>query len=399
MKLLLYSHFFAPSVGGVETFAMNLARGLAKMDSTKGTTDFTVTIVTQVPATDEDLSADSSFRIVRKPGPLELWRLIGDADRILLAGPAILPLVFALIRRRILIVSHHGYQSICPNGMLFQFPTQTCCPGHFAAARYAECVKCNAPQETLAGSIRILLLTFVRRALCRLASSNVAVSQHLAMRIALPHLCVIRNGVPVVPPSPQLVAAAYPNQAPITFAYVGRLVTEKGVSVLVHAARVLKGWGCRFQVLVIGDGPERAALQALASSLNLDNEVCFLGFLGGPELQESMAKVAALVMPSVCEDVAPFSVLEQMMRERLIIGSKIGGLAEEIGDAGLTFEPGNATALAELMRQVIQQPHLIATLGKRARERALAWYTLQHQLFEYRELLRAPQFAPRRLKV
>jgi len=389
MKLLIYSHFFAPSVGGVETFAMNLARGLAKTDSTPDTNSFTVTIVTQTPGTQEDVSGVPPFRIVRKPGPLELWRLVGDSDRILLAGPAILPLLFALIRRRVLIVSHHGYQSICPNGMLFQFPTQTCCPGHFASGRYGECVKCNAPQEKLAGSIRILLLTFVRRALSRLAFSNVAVSEHVAMRIALPRLRVIRNGVPDMPSSQQFFAAGNPGKAPMVFAYVGRLVTEKGVSVLVHAARVLKGWGCRFQVLVIGDGPERGALQALASSLNLDHEVCFLGFQSGPKLQESMDKVSALVMPSICEDVAPFSVLEQMMRERLIIGSKIGGLAEEIGDAGLTFEPGNATALAELMRQVIEQPHLTATLGKKARERALAWYTLQHQLFEYRELLRA----------
>jgi len=208
------------------------------------------------------------------------------------------------------------------------------------------------------------------------------------MRIALPRLRVIRNGVPDVLPSRQPDRAADPGQAPIVFAYVGRLVTEKGVSVLVQAARVLKSWGCYFQVLVIGDGPERGALQALASSLNLDNEVCFHGFQQGPKLQESMNKVSALVMPSICEDVAPFSVLEQMMREKLIIGSKIGGLAEEVGDAGLMFEPGNATALAELMRQVIQQPHLIETLGKRARDRALACYTLQHQLNEYRELLR-----------
>jgi glycosyltransferase involved in cell wall biosynthesis len=102
-----------------------------------------------------------------------------------------------------------------------------------------------------------------------------------------------------------------------------------------------------------------------------------------------MSKVSALVMPSICEDVAPFSVLEQMMRERLIVGSKIGGLAEEVGDTGLTFEPGNPNALAERMRQVIQQPQLIKALGKCARERALALYSLQHQLNEYRELLGA----------
>jgi glycosyltransferase involved in cell wall biosynthesis len=388
--VLIYSHAFAPQVGGIETFVLNLARGLAKTDPPQDTNNFTITVVTEVPGTEEHAFGTGLFRVVRKPGPVELWRLVGDADRVLLAGPAILPLIFALIRRRVLIVSHHGYQSICPNGMLFQFPTQTCCPGHFAAGRYWECVKCNAPQDKIAGSVRALLLTFVRRALCWLVSSNVAVSQHVAMRIALPRLRVIRNGVSDLPPSWQLLAPVGPAQAPIVFAYVGRLVTEKGVSVLVRAARILKDWSCHFQVLVIGDGPERGALQALASSLNLDDEVCFLGFQSGTELQESMNGVSTLVMPSICEDVAPFSVLEQMMHGKLVIGSKIGGLAEEIGEAGLTFEPGNAAALAERMRQVIEQPTLTETLGKQARERAQAWYTLQRQLVEYRALLRAP---------
>ena len=389
MKLLIYSHAFAPQVGGIETFALNLAHGLAKTDPVQDTNNFIITVVTQVPGTGEGEFGNGPFRVVRKPSPVELWRLVGDADRILLAGPAILPLVFALIRRRVLIVSHHGYQSICPNGMLFQFPKQTCCPGHFAAGRYRECVKCNAPQDKIADSIRALLLTFVRRALCRLASSNVAVSQHVAMRIALPRLRVIRNGVSDLLPSWQLPTPVGPAQAPVVFAYVGRLVTEKGVPVLVRAARVLKDWGCHFRVIIIGDGPERGASQALASSLNLDDEVCFLGFQSELKLQESMNEVSVLVMPSICEDVAPFSVLEQMMQGRLVIGSKIGGLAEEVGEAGLTFEPGNANALAERMRQVIQQPHLIETFGRQARERALAWYTLQRQLIEYRELLRA----------
>jgi glycosyltransferase involved in cell wall biosynthesis len=389
VKLLIYSHAFAPQVGGIETFAAQLARGLSMTDSSEEIKNFAVTVVTQVPGNEVDNPGVSPFRIVRKPSSLELWRLVGDSDRILLAGPAILPLAFALIRHKILIVSHHGYQSICPNGMLFQFPTQTCCPGHFAAGRYGECVKCNAPEEKLPGSIKILLLTFIRRALSRRALSNVAVSEHVASRIALPRLRVIRNGVPEIPSSRPFFAAGDAKAAPIVFAYVGRLVTEKGVSVLVQAAHVLKSRGCRFQVLIIGDGPEREPLQALASSLHLDNDVCFLGFQRGPQLEQSMNTVTALVMPSICEDVAPVAVLEQMMQERLIIGSKIGGLAEEIGDAGFTFESGNANALAERMQQVIEQPDLAQPLGKRARERALAFYTLQRQLNEYRELLRA----------
>ncbi len=79
---------------------MYLARGLVLADSKQGTNGFTVTVVTQTPRTEEDVSNDPLFRIVRKPGAWELWRLIGNADRVLLAGPAILPLAFAFLPKR-----------------------------------------------------------------------------------------------------------------------------------------------------------------------------------------------------------------------------------------------------------------------------------------------------------
>jgi len=228
----------------------------------------------------------------------------------------------------------------------------------------------------------------VRRALSGLATANVAASEHVAKRIALPHLKVIRNGVPDVRSPQKGLDTPVLSRVPICFAYVGRLVTEKGVPVLLEAARLLRSWGCRFQVLVIGDGPERGALEALTRSFQLGEQVNFLGFQQGPQLQIAMNKVSALVMPSICEDAAPFSVLEQMMQGRLVIGSKIGGIAEEIGNAGLTFEPGNATALAEQMKRVIQNPELIESLGELARERALGYYTFQRHEIEYRGLLR-----------
>ena len=106
----------------------------------------------------------------------------------------------------------------------------------------------------------------------------------------------------------------------------------------------------------------------------------------GAELEEAMAGVSALVMPSICEDAAPFSVLEQMMQGRLIIGSDLGGLAEEIGDSGLTFAAGDAHALAAQMERVIEHPELIARLGRMARERAVESYTLHRMLDEYRAL-------------
>ena len=382
MKLLLYSHAFAPQVGGVETFSTHLASGLARNNAESGE-PVSVTVVTQTAGADEPCST-GHFGIVRRPGARRLWQLIGSADKVVLAGPAILPLLYALLRRKPVIVTHHAYQSICPNGLLFHMPTQTCCPGHFAAGRYLECVKCNRPQETTVGSIKSLLLTFLRRGLCYLADSNVAVTDHVARRIVLPHVRVIRHGVPVTPP---MNGAAQNLKSDTCFAYVGRLVTEKGVATLVDAARLLKARSCRFRVLIIGDGPERERLQKMVSNAALKNEVSFEGFQTGRQLEDILRKVSAIVIPSVWEEAAGLSALEQMMESRLIIGSDSGGLAEQIGDAGLKFAPGNPAALADQMQKVIEDPRSIAVFQSRSRERALNLYSVDRMLQEYQTLL------------
>lgn len=385
MRLLFYSHAFAPQIGGIEVFAMHLANGVVKwpLANDKPTQ---LTVVTQTAGANPPDSTSGPFRIFRHPGAKRLWQLIGDADKVVLAGPAILPLLFALLRRKCVIVTHHGYQSVCPNGMLFHYPTQRTCPGHFTARRYVECVKCSAVQDTFACSVRLLALTFVRRFLSKLADCNVAVSEHVGRRIALPKSRVIRNGVQDVLPLSELGQAPSYQAHASCFAYVGRLVTEKGVPVLIEAVSILKRRRRTVRILLIGDGPERSELQAQVRSLQLEEEVAFLGFLKGEQLGEAMSGVAALVMPSICEDAAPLSVLEQMMQGRLIIGSNLGGLAEEIGDAGLTFAAGDANALADQMERVIAQPEMVVALGKMARQRALQAYTLGRMLHEYRLL-------------
>ena len=94
MKLLLYSHFFAPSFGGVETVVLSLARGLSERRDARGLAEFEVTVVTQTPAGHYD---DSSlpFRVVRRPGYVQLWRLIRSCDIAHVVGPSLAPVFLA----------------------------------------------------------------------------------------------------------------------------------------------------------------------------------------------------------------------------------------------------------------------------------------------------------------
>jgi glycosyltransferase involved in cell wall biosynthesis len=210
-----------------------------------------------------------------------------------------------------------------------------------------------------------LWLTFPRRWLAKRATANVSVSQYVAKTVQLPHSSVIWNGVPVAPPAAAVVGAAN-----VRFAFVGRLVHEKGVQVLLRAAAAIAGDGRPFEVLIIGDGPEREKLEALARELRLDVRVKFCGAKRGGELDAALEGVAAVVMPSLWAETFGLAAVEQMMRGRATIVSDFAGLAEAVGDTGLKFPMGDADALAACMRQVIEDPSLAARLGAAARKRA-----------------------------
>src|SRR5215471_13113080 len=78
VKLLLYSHFFAPSIGGVETIVMSLARGLAELRVANGAPEFDITLVTQTPRGAFD-GAALPFSVVRHPGFGKLLTLIRES--------------------------------------------------------------------------------------------------------------------------------------------------------------------------------------------------------------------------------------------------------------------------------------------------------------------------------
>ena len=387
MKILLYVHFWAPNVGGVEVSSMALARGLATWHERHGGEAIDVSLATPTPADGMDDSR-LPFRVIRRPGVQELARLIREADAIHVAGPCLLPLLIGKVLRKPMLIEHHGYQAGCPNGLLFYEPTKTACPGHFMAERYLECVRCNAFNLGTLRSVRLLLLTFLRRGISKTVAANTHISKHLLVRLELPRSQVIYYGIPdslagwTEPVSQQ-------QYLPACFAYVGRLVQEKGPQVLIEAGARLKKQGAGFQLRFIGDGPERQRLEALADANGLHNHVVFTGFLSGEALRAALADVVALVMPSLMEETAGLAPMEQMMRGRIVCVSEIGGLSEVVGDAGLKFPPGDADALAACMLRVLEEPELRKELGWKARRRAVQFFLEERMVEEHLQTYRA----------
>ena len=366
MSLLIYSHYFAPSVGGGETIVQSLAAGVAELRTLNGDREFDVTVVTETPADGYD-DTKFPFGVVRRPGVIRLCQLVRASDVIHTAGPAFLPTFLAWLSRKRFVIEHHGYQATCPNGLFVHQPDRAVCPGYFQAGRYGKCFQCLRSEFSSGWTAaKLLALMFPRHWLARVTSTNIAVTAHVDHRQKLPHTKVVYHGIEDQLPIPD---RSKPSQK-LRIAYVGRLVPDKGVMVLLEAANILKAAGHDFEIRIIGDGSERLKLEEFIFRQKFESPISITGFLAGDAFTRALQDVT-VVMPSTWEETAGLAAIEQMMRGRLVIAADIGGLAEVLGDAGLKFPPANALSLVNCLRSVIENPALIASYGEKARSRAL----------------------------
>jgi glycogen(starch) synthase len=382
IKVLIYSHDWAPSVGGVETVVMVLAVGLAGWQREHVGEVVDVTLVTNTPPGDMD-DSQLPFHVVRQPGLRAVARLIRETDIVHLAGPSVLPLLLSLSLRKPVIVEHHGFQVVCPNGQMFHEPTQTLCPGYYMRRRYDHCLKCNRKSRGLIGSLRLLALTPLRRWLSNEAACNVSPTQWLGTILKLRRMVPVHHGV--ADEGGSVLGA----RSTSTFVCQGRLVSTKGFDVILRAIEILGDEGTRLCVKIIGDGPQYECLVSRAARCLGD--VQFLGRLGKMQLAEVLSDATAVVVPSLAGEVFGLVAAENMLRGKLVIVSDIGALREVVGGAGLVFKVGDASSLAACMRRVIADPALAVSLGAAARRRALEAFNvpqmIQAHVSLYREVL------------
>ena len=387
MNLLIYSHYFAPSVGGVESIVQSLADGLAELRTVNGDREFNVTLVTETTAGGYD-DTKFPFRVVRRPGAIRLWQLVRAADVIHSAGPAFLPMVLAWLSRKRFVVEHHGYQATCPNGLFVHQPDRAICRGYFQATRYGECFNCLRSEFSSGWTAaKLLAFMFPRNWLSRVATTNIAVTMHVDRRQKLPRTTVVYHGIEDPLPNPDRSISSQK----LRIAYVGRLVPEKGIPVLLEAAKILKAEGHDFEIRLIGDGSERAKLQDIIRRDHLEPFTSITGFLTGDAFAGALRDISVVVMPSTCEETAGLAAIEQMMDGHLVIAADIGGLTEVVGDSGLKFAPGNAVSLADCLRSVIENPALIGSFGEKARGRALQLFQRSKMVAEHVQIYRGAE--------
>lgn len=164
--------------------------------------------------------------------------------------------------------------------------------------------------------------------------------------------------------------------APFTLGYLGRLVENKGLFLLVEALAHLPEY-CR--VVLIGNGPIKSELEMLAARLGVTQRLTFKPGVPTFEVPKELQQVDALVLPSLTrsnwKEQFGRVLAEAMACETPVIGSSSGEIPYVIGDAGLVFQEGNTQDLVLCVRKLLENPELYATFATRGRQRVLEHYT------------------------
>lgn len=179
-------------------------------------------------------------------------------------------------------------------------------------------------------------------------TTSVAISRPIAA-------CFKTNSVII--PNPYDVRV-FSNQIPAIeragdLVFLGRLVTEKGIDILLDALWRLGARGVRPSLTIVGSGAELEPMQRMTVTLGIQEQVQFIGPKRGAELAGILNLHKILVVPSRYAE--PFGVvaLEGIACGCVVVGSSGGGLPEAIGPCGITFANGDAEALARALEKLI----------------------------------------------
>lgn len=298
MKILVYSSVFYPGIGGIENHTLFLVREFVNA----GHQVKVVTEQAQDPAKPlegiEVVHASSKWRQLQ----LFFWCDLVYMPNITLKGVWL----FAFNPFKPWVISHNDFHLMYFNDLKTKF----------------------------------------KNFLIRRSGGNISVSQSVANFLKVPSM-VIYNCY-----NDQLFKLYPDEKREFDFAFVGRLVSQKGCELLIDACSEIDR---PYTLNIVGDGFEMEKLQAKVKALKLDNKIRFLGFKQNEDLARTLNRHKVMIVPSL--DVEGFGIvaLEGMACGCKMIVSNAGGLAEAAGEFGYIFRMGDKAELKRLLELMLDE--------------------------------------------
>ncbi len=337
LKVLLFSHYFYPSLGGIETVSLTLAQGFLKNN-----------IACKVITTTPDNVAQFDFDVIRNPSLKQKIELVKWADLVLFNGVSLALQPWIILFGKPFVWIHAGYQVSCVDGLGWV-------DGIKAPLTPFKSIMFHIRLKGLiAGTKQGFKLLLKRFTAKYIVTRNVAITNWIQNIQPLPRQVRIYNPFPLGDFFEQKS-----TKPEYDFLYLGRIVSEKGVATLLKAfAKVTVRQGQHLTLLIVGSGNWEVKMKDLAAELNIANNVFFAGKKSGRDLADWVAKGGIAIVPSEWYEPMGGVCLELMAAGKNLIVSDKGGLKECVGNAGITFPNGDDEALADCMLLLLNDPVL-----------------------------------------
>jgi glycosyltransferase involved in cell wall biosynthesis len=313
MKIFLTSYLFAPSIGGIETVSMLLAREFIAAGHE-------VRVATITP---DEAGRDYGFEIVRRPSFAQIRERLKWCDVFFQSNISLELARPLLLVRRPWVIVHHTWIPVPPG------------------------------RAGISARVKRLLLFGAQS-----ISISTAVAESMPTKSVIipnPYDATLFQVREDIPRDGDLVA-------------FGRLVSDKGFDYLVEAMALLAKEGLRPKLTIIGDGPEKEPLQRQVSERGLAEQVVFTGAKSGTALAEELNRHRIAVVPSRWKEPFGLVALEAIGCGCVPVGSRDGGLSDAIGPCGVTFPNGDVPALAQALSGLLKNPGLLLNYREKAQE-------------------------------
>ena len=311
MKILIYSPSFYPNIGGLETIIATLATEFSKQGNI-------VKLVSSTPNRDVE---KFNFEVIRQPTPARLIKLMRWCDLYFQGCISLKGLFPLFLVPKPLVTSHQTWYRR-PSG-----------------------------KKSWKDYFKKLVSMF---------ATNVAVSYAIAKEIP-------SNSI-IIPNSYQAnTFALIPEiKRDRELVFLGRLVSDKGVDLLLQALANLKKRGLTPKLTIIGKGQEENNLRQQAQEFDISEQIDFAGVKVGRELVELLNAHQIMVVPSLWQEPFGIVALEGIACGCVVVGSQEGGLKDAIGECGVTFPNGDVAALTERLAQLLNEPDSLSIYRQKA---------------------------------
>lgn len=368
MKVLIATPYFWPQVGGMENYARGLAQGLSEAGCKVVVVcgDRTVRRPTLDEVDGYPVWRLPVWRVVSNtPVNLAWWRYLRriirteqpDVINAHTPVPFMVDIVTWAAGRRPVVVTYHAATLLKPGSALMTL--------------------------LIRGYLALQLVTLTR------ARAIIAVSQYVRERLA-----PWQGKVTVVPNAVTAVGEAR-DVAGTGLVFISNLEPThrwKGLDLVLDALAILRRGGLDMSLTVIGDGADRPRYVQRVQELGLGEQVRFAGKLVEQDRDALVREAAAVVLyPTTANDAFPTVMLEAWAQGVAVIAASSGPLPSLVDDGvtGLLVRPGNANALAQALRDALDDPARLQTFGEAGRHLVAREYMWPRQVERTLAVLRA----------